>query len=70
VRELGADVTIADEKHPSVRDLLLAINKALANGVTDGKPAASCGGTLFAQENILETASAVPRAMGAGRGGS
>jgi hypothetical protein len=43
VRELGADVTIADEKHPSVRDLLLAINKALANGVTDGKPAASYG---------------------------
>jgi hypothetical protein len=38
--------------------------------VTNGKPAASCGGTLFAQENILETASAVPRAMGAGRGGS
>jgi uncharacterized protein len=33
VRELGAEVTVSDEKNPSVRDVLLAVNKALANNV-------------------------------------
>ena len=33
VRELGAEVTISGEKNPSVRDLLLAINKALHDDV-------------------------------------
>jgi DAK2 domain fusion protein YloV len=33
VKELGAEVTISGEKNPSVRDLLLAINKTLSDTV-------------------------------------
>lgn len=33
VRELGAEVTVGGEKNPSVRDLLLAVNKTLSNDV-------------------------------------
>ncbi len=33
VRELGAEVTVSGEKNPSVRDLLLAVNKTLSNVV-------------------------------------
>ena len=33
VRELGAEVTVGGEKNPSVRDLLLAVNKTLSNVV-------------------------------------
>jgi DAK2 domain fusion protein YloV len=33
VRELGAEVTVAAEKNPSVRDLLLAVNKTLRDDV-------------------------------------
>lgn len=33
VRELGAEVTVAGDKNPSVRDLLLAVNKTLGNDV-------------------------------------
>ena len=33
VRELGAEVTINGERNPSVRDLLLAINKSLGNDI-------------------------------------
>ncbi len=32
-RELGAEVTVPGEKNPSVRDLLLAVNKSLGNDV-------------------------------------
>jgi len=32
-RELGAEVTVAGDKNPSVRDLLLAVNKTLGNDV-------------------------------------
>jgi hypothetical protein len=33
VRELGAEVTVSGERNPSVRDLLLAVNKALGRDV-------------------------------------
>ncbi len=33
VRELGAEVTVAGDKNPSVRDLLLAVNKTLGRDV-------------------------------------
>lgn len=33
VRELGAEVTVQGDKNPSVRDLLLAVNKTLGNDV-------------------------------------
>ncbi len=33
VRELGAEVTVNGERNPSVRDLLLAVNKTLGNDV-------------------------------------
>ncbi len=33
VRELGAEVVVGGEKNPSVRDLLLAVNKTLSNNV-------------------------------------
>jgi hypothetical protein len=33
VRELGVEVVVAGEKNPSVRDLLLAVNKTLSNDV-------------------------------------
>lgn len=33
VRELGSEVTVGGAKNPSVRDLLLAVNKTLANDV-------------------------------------
>jgi uncharacterized protein len=33
VRELGVEVTVSGERNPSVRDLLLAVNKTLGNDV-------------------------------------
>ena len=33
MRELGAEVTINGERNPSVRDLLLAVNKTLGRDV-------------------------------------